>query len=113
GEPLGFTPSLRMDGPLDTDVPESTAEHLLAVLAESLSNTARHAHAHRVDVVLAAGDETVLTVTDDGVGLGGSPPGGGLTNMRTRAELLGGTLETQTLADGGTRLIWRVPSPSA
>ncbi|OMI35744.1 putative two-component system sensor kinase [Streptomyces sparsogenes DSM 40356] len=38
-----------MTGLLDTDVPAAHAGHLLAVLREALSNTARHAQdtAHR------------------------------------------------------------------
>ncbi|MFI8992633.1 GAF domain-containing protein [Streptomyces sp. NPDC053542] len=110
GEALGFSPSLRMEGQVDTDVPAATAEHLLAVLTEALSNAARHAHARRVDVALTVADEAVLSVTDDGVGLGsGTPGGGGLTNIRSRADLLGGSLRLETPAQGGTRLIWRVP----
>ncbi|MFC6064137.1 GAF domain-containing protein [Streptomyces ochraceiscleroticus] len=109
GEALGFSPSLRMEGPVDTDVPSATAEHLLAVLTEALSNAARHAHARRVDVALTVADEAVLSVTDDGVGLGAGTPGGGLTNLRSRADLLGGSLRLEAPAQGGIRLIWRVP----
>ncbi|MFI9025215.1 ATP-binding protein [Streptomyces sp. NPDC053560] len=84
---------LRMEGPVDTDVPSATAEHLLAVLTEALSNIAPHAHARRVDVTLTVADETVLSVTDDGAGLGSGASGrGGLADIRSRAEQLGGTL---------------------
>ncbi|MGW7517534.1 GAF domain-containing protein [Streptomyces sp. NPDC054796] len=93
-EALGFTPSLRMEGRVDTDIPEETADQVLAVLVEALSNVARHAHARRADVTLTVDAHIVLTVTDDGVGVGESVPRtGGLANMRSRAELLGGTLE--------------------
>ncbi|WP_196942704.1 GAF domain-containing sensor histidine kinase [Streptomyces sclerotialus] len=110
GETLGFSPSLRMDGPVDTDVPSTTAEHLLAVLTEALSNVARHAHPRRVDVALTVAEEAVLSVTDDGTGLGpGTPERGGLANIRSRAEALGGSLRLETPAHGGTRLIWSVP----
>ncbi|MGW3655359.1 ATP-binding protein [Streptomyces sp. NPDC005151] len=34
---------------------------------------------------------------------------GGLDNMRTRAELCGGTLAIERPTDGGTRITWRVP----
>lgn len=111
GEALGFAPSLQVEGPVDTDVPASVAEHVVAVLTEALSNVARHAHARRVDVVLSVADEVVLSVTDDGVGLAHEVGAGegGLGNLRSRAELLGGSLRVVAPECGGTRLVWRVP----
>ncbi|UGY92280.1 GAF domain-containing sensor histidine kinase [Streptomyces gobiensis] len=111
---LGFLPSLTMDGRLDTDVPAEIADHVLAVTAEALSNAARHAVARRVDVALTVADEVTLTVTDDGVGIGATPHTGGLTNMRSRAEQLGGTLTVGPPPESGTgtRISWQVPLPS-
>jgi signal transduction histidine kinase len=107
---LGFTPSLRMEGLIDTDVPATVADHVIAVLGEALSNVARHAHGRSADVALVVGSGVLtLTVTDDGVGL---PEGGrrsGLVNLAQRAEKLGGSLTARTRATGGTRLEWRVP----
>ncbi|MCE7081285.1 GAF domain-containing protein [Streptomyces sp. ST2-7A] len=110
---LGFTPSLRVEGAVDARVPADIAEELLAVLAEALSNTLRHARARRVDVALSVRDRIVLVVTDDGVGLGDREPRGGLLNMRSRAELLGGALrlEPGTAEGTGTRIHWEVPFP--
>ncbi|MEV6481829.1 GAF domain-containing sensor histidine kinase [Streptomyces sp. NPDC051576] len=107
---VGFAPSVRMEGLLDTDVPKEIADHIVAVLSESLTNIARHAHATRVEVVLATDGRTVhLTVTDNGVGV---PDGGrrsGLRNMAERAEQLGGRMELTAPDGGGTTLTWRVP----
>ncbi|MFH8935804.1 sensor histidine kinase [Streptomyces griseosporeus] len=107
---LGFAPSVRMEGLLDTDVPRDIADHVVAVLSEALTNVARHAHAGRADVALETdGREIRLTVTDDGVGL---PAGGrrsGLSNLAERAEQLGGALRTRAPEGGGTTLEWRVP----
>ena len=107
---LGFAPRLSMEGLLDTDVPQQLAEDVMAVLAEALSNTARHAQATRVEVALqATAKEVVLTVSDDGVGL---PPAGrrsGLANLAERAERLGGSFEASAVPEGGTRLVWRAP----
>ncbi|MEE1738713.1 GAF domain-containing protein [Streptomyces sp. BE147] len=123
---LGFRPSVRIDGPVDTTVPDDLAEHVLAVAAEAVSNASRHARATRIGIELSADDAVTLTVTDNGVGIrdGAAPPGpgtaadaveppagrrGGLANMRTRAALCRGTLTIERPADGGTRIIWRAP----
>ncbi|MFJ9898344.1 GAF domain-containing protein [Streptomyces sp. NPDC091280] len=107
---VGFAPSVRMEGLLDTDVPREIADHLVAVLSESLTNIARHAHATRAEVALVTdGREVRLTVTDNGVGIPADGRRSGLSNMRERAEQLGGRLELAVPEGGGTRLIWRVP----
>ncbi|WP_317446958.1 GAF domain-containing protein [Streptomyces collinus] len=107
---LGFAPSLRMEGLLDTHVPSGLADHVVAVLSEALTNVARHARATRAEVVLETdGKEVRLTVTDNGVGI---PAGGrrsGLTNMADRAGGAGGGMEWTGPAGGGTRLVWWAP----
>ncbi|MBU3868953.1 GAF domain-containing protein [Streptomyces sp. 4503] len=109
---LGFTPSLRTEGLVDTDVPRTVADDMVAVLAEAMSNIARHARAGAAEIslVVAAGRLTLM-VTDNGVGC---PEGGrrsGLRNMAERAEKLGGELELGEPPGGGTRLVWGVPLP--
>ncbi|GGY88752.1 histidine kinase [Streptomyces olivaceoviridis] len=107
---LGFPPSVRMEGLLDTDVPYEIADHIVAVLSEALSNTARHAGADRAQVAVTTdGREVSLTVSDNGVGI---PPDGrrsGLRNMAERAEQLGGHLDVSSPDGGGATLRWRVP----
>ncbi|MGW7522056.1 sensor histidine kinase [Streptomyces sp. NPDC054783] len=111
---LGFAPSLRMEGLLDTHVPKEAADHVVAVLSEALTNTARHAHADRAEVALTTdGRELCLTVSDNGVGI---PPEGrrsGLRNMAERAEQLGGDLTFTGPPGGGTTIVWRVPVADA
>lgn len=109
---LGFTPSLRMEGLVDTDVPAAVADDVIAVLGEALSNIAQHAQAGSAEVALVVGSGTVaLTVTDDGVGLpeGGGGRRSGLTNLARRAEKRGGTFTAAARGCGGTQLEWRVP----
>lgn len=78
---LGFAPSIRMEGLVDTDVPREIADDVVAVLSEALTNVARHARAGRADVVLETdGREVRLTVTDDGVGIAA---GGGAADCAT------------------------------
>ncbi|MBE4733528.1 MULTISPECIES: GAF domain-containing protein [Streptomyces] len=108
---LGFAPSLRLEGLLDTDVPKEVADHVVAVLSEALTNVARHARASRADVVVeAAAREVRLTVSDDGVGIPAEGRRSGLRNMAERARQSGGELETTSPPGGGTTLVWRVPS---
>ncbi|KAB1976920.1 PAS domain-containing sensor histidine kinase [Streptomyces triticiradicis] len=106
---LGFAPTVEFDGPVDAALPDETAAHLLAVLREALSNVARHAHASAARVAVRAGDELLLDVTDNGRGIDPAVTrSSGLTNLRRRAEKLGGTFEVTSRAEGGTRLRWRI-----
>jgi signal transduction histidine kinase len=109
-EVLGFTPELRLEGPIDSAVPETTADHLLATLYEALSNVAQHAGASKVDVAVEAGDELLLEVADDGTGLPDRiEPGQGLRNMERRALELGGNATVRPREGAGTVVEWRVP----
>ncbi|MEV4111522.1 GAF domain-containing protein [Nonomuraea sp. NPDC049695] len=112
GSHLGFMPGLRMEGQIDTLVPEPVAEHLLAVLREALSNVVRHSHATRAAVsVEVASDGLTLTVSDNGVGLKESGRRSGVRNIEERAGRLGGTAELESPGPEGTgtRLRWHVP----
>ncbi|WP_406424493.1 GAF domain-containing protein [Streptomyces sp. NBC_01589] len=108
---LGFQPSLRMGGLIDTDVPAEIAEQVISVLGEALSNVARHARATSVDISLVVGEGALsLIVSDNGVGMpedGGSRSG--LDNLARRAEKLGGEMSVGASGKSGTRLSWRVP----
>ncbi|MFE2967267.1 GAF domain-containing sensor histidine kinase [Streptomyces sp. NPDC059340] len=117
--PLGFRPTHRFVGPVDTAVGELTGKNLIAALREALSNAFRHAGASRIDVVVDAtvvlpdGRQGVrLTVADNGVGI---PEGGrrsGLRNLGRRAESLGGDswYGPGPGADGGgTTVVWQAP----
>lgn len=71
---------------------------VLRLVQEALSNVVRHARAEHAEVLVAPDDgELVVTVKDDGVGVGGAPEGTGMTGMRARVESLGGTLSVVPL----------------
>jgi signal transduction histidine kinase len=109
---LGSRPEVTFAGAVDSGIAQQSADHLLAVLREALTNAGKHAHATRFRITVTVGDEVRLEVIDNGTGLElpvAPSLGLGLTNMRHRAEKLGGTLELQEPEGGGTRLIWRVP----
>ncbi|XVQ09671.1 GAF domain-containing protein [Spirillospora sp. CA-255316] len=108
-ESLGFAPSQRLDGLMDTLVPDETGEHLLAVVREALSNIARHAGATEAAVVVEIGDDLVLRIDDDGIGIPATGRRSGLRNMQERAEALGGAFTAERRPGGGTALRWSVP----
>jgi signal transduction histidine kinase len=110
-EELGFTPRFAFDGPVDALVPEIVTSHLVQVVAEALSNVARHANASSAEVVVAVIDGWLsLSLADDGVGISDSPTAGqGLRNMATRASSLGGSCELTRRDPTGTVLKWSVP----
>ena len=106
---LKFRPSLTFEGPVRTLIGATVAPDLLAVLAEALSNASRHAGAHAVSVTVSAGDHITLIVSDDGRGLPAQVSESGLSNMRERAERLGGTCTVSSEAGSGTVVCWSVP----
>ena len=96
----GLDISLSLDLPVE--MVAALQVTVLRIVQEAMSNIVRHARAGRVDIVVfqfSAGDELVVTVTDDGVGAGGAPEGVGLTGMRARVEALGGTLTVDPLQE--------------
>ncbi|MDX2530996.1 sensor histidine kinase [Streptomyces europaeiscabiei] len=111
---LGFTPALRMTGLLDTDVPADHAEHLLAVLRETLSNAARHAHATAVEVTAETdGRRLHLRVADNGSGIDSAVTRrSGLDNLRRRATDLGGGFTLTPNEPTGSIAEWTVPLPT-
>ncbi|MFT3852085.1 MAG: hypothetical protein QM733_05020 [Ilumatobacteraceae bacterium] len=108
---IGFEPSCRIDGPIDSSVPSDVGEHLLLTLREALSNVARHAGAMHVDVAVTAREgRLTLLVDDDGVGIPDDRRiGSGLVNMGERAALGGGRFGVERRDTGGSRLSWSVP----
>jgi signal transduction histidine kinase len=109
-EVLGFTAGLRLEGLVDTRISSAVGENLLAVLRETLSNTARHAKASRVDITIAVDDTSVTaTISDDGTGLRAGGRRSGLANLQARAEGLGGRFSATSAPEGGTEVVWQVP----
>ncbi|HKY13809.1 MAG TPA: GAF domain-containing protein [Microthrixaceae bacterium] len=109
---LGFEPTVRFAGPVDTMVDDDLADDLLAVVREALTNVAKHSQAGSV-VVSISGDDAVLTLTVEDDGLG--PPiemigGRGIANMEARARHRGGTSVLEPGEPRGTRLRWSVPA---
>jgi signal transduction histidine kinase len=108
-EGSAVSPAVRVAGPVDSLVGAEIGEHAEAVVREALSNVVRHARASTVTITVDAGDELVIDVRDDGVGIDPAAARSGLRNLERRAEDCGGRLTIDTPPDGGTLLRWRVP----
>ncbi|TCI99284.1 GAF domain-containing protein [Aeromicrobium sp. IC_218] len=108
---VGFRPRLVVDGPVDTLVVGPLRHQVLGVLGEAVSNAVRHAQASSIDVEVRASvaEGVLVRVTDDGQGLRGRTPRGGLLNMTHRAEGLGGSCAVRDRPDGGVEVLWQVP----
>jgi signal transduction histidine kinase len=79
------------------------------VVAEALTNVAKHASAGHAEVVAQIDGGTLrVEVRDDGVG-GAGPDGTGLVGLADRLALLDGQLEVDSPPGGGTRLTASIP----
>ncbi|HEX8551269.1 MAG TPA: PAS domain S-box protein [Abditibacteriaceae bacterium] len=86
------------------------------ITQEALNNVARHAGASYISVVLnCAHDSASVIIEDDGCGwdtnASGSKQRLGITGMRERLALVGGTLEIESEPGQGTTIFARIPFP--
>ncbi len=99
---------------LDVDVPGRLPDRVEVaayyVVAEALTNTARHAHAGEVKVTVKATDGNLdLLVKDDGTGGADPANGSGLIGLVDRVEAVGGHLWVNSPAGVGTSLGATIP----
>src|SRR4029450_6687400 len=96
-----------------SDLSRGSALALYRIAQEALGNAAKHAAPTRIEVRLTRTEsDAVLTVTDDGAGVGavGAETGGlGLVSMRERARQLNGTFEFVSKRGRGTTVSVRIP----
>lgn len=84
------------------------------IASSALANAEIHAAASKVVIRLEPeGREVQLTVLDDGIGGAQVGRGTGLTNMRDRAETVGGRLEVDSPRGGPTRISAVMPVEEA
>jgi signal transduction histidine kinase len=103
-----------LDVTLDRRFPEPVELASYYVVAEALTNAAKHAEASAVTVSARSDDDNLyLCVTDDGVGGADVRSGSGLIGLQDRVEALGGTIQLTSAAGAGTSLHIIIPTESA
>ena len=104
-----------LDVAFELSVPENPASvrlaperrrHLYLILKEAIHNVAKHAACRRLGIrIRLDGWRLHVEITDDGRGFAEpSRDGHGLRSMRSRAALLGGSLEISSVPGSGTML---------
>jgi signal transduction histidine kinase len=79
-------------------------------VAEALTNVAKHAKAHQVDIELTLANASLrIAVRDDGVGGADTADGSGLIGIADRVDALGGSLSVASPPEVGTTLIATLP----
>jgi signal transduction histidine kinase/streptogramin lyase len=95
---------------------EPAAEiQIYRIVQEALTNAARHSGAHELHLAVELSPEETLEITLDDDGRGFDPEavraGRGLSNIRSRASLIGAQVEWRRRGEGGTRFVLRKHAP--
>jgi signal transduction histidine kinase len=105
----GIKAQVILDGDLE-DCPLPWHENLFWIAIEALNNALKHAQARSVQVILRPALKRMeMEIVDDGKGFDPARPylgGLGLTTMRDRASLLGGTLDILSAPGKSTRVVF-------
>jgi signal transduction histidine kinase len=99
---------------LDVAVPRHLPDHVEVagyyVVAEALTNVAKHAEASVVQLTVKAEDDTLcLSIRDDGIGGADARNGSGLIGLVDRIEALGGQVAITSRLGDGTSLQANIP----
>ncbi|MGW4769655.1 sensor histidine kinase [Nocardia sp. NPDC004278] len=112
GLSMHTTMPLRLELHIDREPPTAVAAATYFVVAEAVTNAAKHSGAKDISVtVMHPADRLVATVRDDGIG-GADPEGGGLTGLRRRVAALDGVLTVHSPAGGPTIVTAELPCAS-
>jgi signal transduction histidine kinase len=97
---------------LEERLPEPVEAAAYYVVAEALTNAAKHARASTVSVRIDRDNGLArIQVTDDGIGGAGAEGGSGLRGLADRVEALGGRLRLDSPLGEGTKVHAEIPSP--
>ncbi len=91
-------------------LPQSIESAAYYVIAEALTNVAKHANAHHASVEVRFRDQQlIVTVSDNGQGGAVAPADGGLAGLADRLRALGGRLTIDSPPGGPTTLTAELP----
>lgn len=113
-----FKVACRFECSLTQALDEAAATHLYRIAQEAVTIAVKHRRAACINIGLdSAGEEVVLSITDDGSNLpenmeDDAPDArGGLLAMAYRADLIGATFKLERVATRGTRVTCVLASP--
>jgi signal transduction histidine kinase len=105
-----ITPAELDAGPLDRRLDAAVETAAYFVIAEALTNVAKHSHARRCTIGLRHGEGTLrVWVTDDGVGGAALGKGHGLRGLDGRLHAAGGRLRVTSPGGGPTMITAELP----
>ena len=99
---------------LDVAVPRRLPDYVEVagyyLVAEALTNVAKHAQASMVQLAVKADDDKLyLSIRDDGIGGADARKGSGLIGLVDRVEALGGQIAIASRLGDGTSLVVNIP----
>jgi signal transduction histidine kinase len=101
---------VELDIGVDVQVPERVEVAAYYVVAEALTNAAKHARASKIDVCVDTDGATLrLLIRDDGDGGADAAKGSGLTGLIDRVEAHGGKMAISSPIGRGTSLVATIP----
>jgi signal transduction histidine kinase len=108
------TVPVELDLHLDRQLPDSVEVGAYYVVAEALTNAAKHARASQISVHVACGGAVLhLSIHDDGIGGADTANGSGLVGLADRVAALGGQLTISSQPGRGTSLAAKIPLDAA
>ena len=100
------------DAGLTGQMKGNTAVYLFRIAQEGIQNIIKHANATRFSLQLIENRESLILILEDN-GSGFDPAmagrGNGLSNMKERASLLGGTFSIESETGTGTTIRVKIP----
>ena len=98
------TVPVRLDVAVDGRLPDSAEVAAYYVVAEALTNAAKHADASEMNIwARADGTQLRLAIRDDGIGAAEFGKGSGLVGLKDRVEALGGRMQVRSPPEAGLR----------
>ncbi|WP_327119533.1 PAS domain-containing protein [Nocardia sp. NBC_01730] len=107
------TVPVTLDLAIDRRLPDSVEVGAYYIVAETLTNTAKHARASQATVCAQSKDDNLyLSIRDDGIGGADLGKGSGLIGLKDRVEALGGRMLLTSPVGSGTSLDVTIPLDS-